>query len=346
MNWRDVVDLDRLSDWMDAHRLERGAIVNPTLLTGGTQNILLRFTRGQRDFVLRRPPPHTVANGSETMRREARVLGALAGSDVPHPGLIAACPTEDVLGAAFYLMEPIDGFNATVGLPPSHDNAAARRAMGFSLVDGALALGRVDYVAAGLSDMAKLDNYLGKQASRWRAWYEKYSVHEGWTRESLQGVDDVAAWLDANTPNTFTPGIIHGDYHMANVMFRYDRPQLAAIVDWELSSIGDPLIDLGWILATWRDPNEPEAPAKTVEPWEGFPEAGELAAYYAAHTSRETSSLLWYKILGCYKLAILIEGTNARALAGKADREIGDVLHYRAQALLGRACRTIEQGHI
>ena len=115
-----IVDLDRVAAWMSERGLEDGPISDVSLIAGGTQNVLVRFRRGSREFVLRRPPPHKRANSDETMRREARVLGALAGSDVPHPGLIAAEPSLDVIGAAFYLMEPVDGFNATLGLPEPH----------------------------------------------------------------------------------------------------------------------------------------------------------------------------------------------------------------------------------
>src|SRR5947207_14520147 len=162
--WRGLVDLERLAAWMDARGLERGPIEEAARPPGGTQNILLKFRRGERWFMLRRPPLAAHMNGSETMRREARVLGALAGTDVPHPRLIAACPEEDVLGAAFYLMEPIEGFNPTVGLPPLHaDDPSARRAMGFSLVDGIAALGRVDHVAVGLADFGRADGFLERQ---------------------------------------------------------------------------------------------------------------------------------------------------------------------------------------
>jgi len=125
--WRDLVDLERLTAWMDARGLEQGPIEEAARPPGGTQNILLKFRRGERWFMLRRPPLAAHMNGSETMRREARVLGALAGTDVPHPRLIAGCPDEDVLGAAFYLMEPVEGFNATVGLPPLHAGDPAVR---------------------------------------------------------------------------------------------------------------------------------------------------------------------------------------------------------------------------
>src|SRR6476646_2471154 len=144
----DLVDVERLAAWMDEQHLESGPLTNLSPISGGTQNVLIRFTRGERDFVFRRPPPHKRANSDETMRREARVLAALAGTDVPHPDVIAACADEAVLGAAFYLMEPIDGFNPTVGLPALHASSPEiRRRMGLAMADAAAALGRVDHVA-------------------------------------------------------------------------------------------------------------------------------------------------------------------------------------------------------
>ena len=132
------VDLERLADWMDGQGLAGERIEDARVLAGGTQNILLHFTRAGRPFVLRRPPPHLRKNSDETMRREARVLAALADTGVPHPRLIAACPETDVLGAAFYLMEPVDGFNATQGLPELHEgDPQIRHDMGLAMADGA-----------------------------------------------------------------------------------------------------------------------------------------------------------------------------------------------------------------
>ncbi|WP_103727647.1 phosphotransferase family protein [Novosphingobium sp. HII-3] len=345
MEWRSLVDLDCLAAWMDGQGLESGVIDDVVPLTGGTQNVLLRFTRGARTFVLRRPPLHSIANGSETMRREARILRALAGSDVPHPGLIAACSDEEVLGSAFYLMEPVEGFNATVGMPALHaEDPAIRRRMGFAMVDGALALGRIDPFAAGLGDMGRLENYLERQATRWRKQYEGYASHGGWRRDSLSGVEAVGTWLDEHCPTSFTPGIIHGDYHLANVMFRTDGPELAAIVDWELASVGDPLIDMGWLISTCPDDEDEVQPITRLEPSDGFPTIAELIAHYVTNSQRDTSAMLWYKVLACYKLAILLEGSNARAIAGRADREVGDRLHAQALILLAKAQRSIARG--
>ncbi len=338
-SWRDLVDLDRLVQWMDVQGIGSGPLENIEQLAGGTQNILLRFTRGARAFVLRRPPRHPKMNGSGTMRREARMLAALAGTDVPHPRLIAACDGEDVLGVAFYLMEPIDGFNVTMGMPALHGgDPAIRHKMGLALADGAAALGRVDHVAVGLADFGKAEGYLERQVARWRSQLESYSEYQGWAGPSeIPGIEEVATWLDDNRPASFTPGIIHGDYHLANVMYRKDGPELAAIVDWELTTIGDPLIDLGWLMATWPDEEggRPGSPV-IVQPWSGFPKIGELVARYAQGSSRDLSAIGWYGVLACYKLGIILEGSNARASVGKAPKEIGDRLHATTIGLFQR----------
>lgn len=338
------VDLEKLGLWMDDEGLPAGPIESPEVLGGGTQNILLRFRRAGVEYVLRRPPPHKRKNSDETMRREARVLGALRGSEVPHPPLVAACGDEEVLGAAFYLMEPVEGFNPTQGLPPLHaGDAAVRHRMGLSMVEGIAALGRVDHEAVGLADFGRPEGYLERQVGRWRAQLESYGEMQGYGGPDIPGVEDVARWLEDNRPQTFTPGILHGDYHLANVMFRPDSGDLAAIVDWELSTIGDPLLDLGWMLATWPDEGGGGMGRIGVQPWSGFATASELVAHYAERTTRDLSHLPWYAVLACYKLGIILEGTHARACAGKAPKETGDVLHATTVGLFEQALGRIAE---
>lgn len=330
-------DLFALAEWMASQGLGRGPVTECRQLTGGTQNILLRFMVDGRDFVLRRPPAHPRPNSNETMRREARVLRALAGTGVPHPGFIAACEDEGVLGAVFYLMEPVDGFNPAAGLPALHArDAGVQHRMGLALVEGIAALGALDHVALGLTDFGRPDRFLERQVSRWRTQLEGYAAFSGWPGPSvLPGVDAVAAWLEANRPPDVRPGILHGDYHLGNVMYRPDGPELAAIIDWELATIGDPLIDLGWLLATWPEPGTEGTVG--VQPWIGFPTAGELVAHYAARSDRDLSRIGWYAVLACYKLGILLEGSHARACAGQAPMETGTRLHERAVRLFRRA---------
>jgi aminoglycoside phosphotransferase (APT) family kinase protein len=339
----DPVDLRLLAQWMDSQGLGEGPIEDAVVLAGGTQNVLLRFRRAGRSYVLRRPPPHLRDNSNETMRREARMLAALAGADVPHPGLIAACPDETVLGAAFYLMEPIDGFNPSTGLPSYHAGSeAVRHRMGLALVEGIAALGALDYRALGLEGLGKPDNYLERQVARWKAQLDSYAQFPGWPGPGgIPGVEKVAAWLERHRPADFTPGIIHGDYHLANVMYRHDSPELAAIVDWELTTIGDPLLDLGWLLATWQETDEPREFGVSIQPWRGFPKPQELVEHYRPRTERDLSAIDWYAVLACYKLGLILEGTHARACAGKAPKETGDRLHAHTVSLFERALRWI-----
>ncbi len=340
---REHVDLEGLAAWMEGQGLGSGSIEGTQLLAGGTQNILLRFERAGRAYVLRRPPPHLRKNSNETMRREARVLAAIAGSDVPHPALIAACPGEDVLGASFYLMEPVEGFNPAGTLPEPHaSDPAMRHALGLSMVDAIAALGSLDYLEVGLEGFGKPEGYLERQVPRWRAQLQSYGELEGYPGPDIPGVERVARWLEEHRPARFRPGILHGDYHLSNVMVEPDGPNLAAVVDWELSTVGDPLLDLGWLLATWPGPEGPGAGTIATSPWAGFPTADELVARYAERSDRDLSHIEWYAVLACYKLGIILEGTHARACAGKAPKTTGDLLHATTVALFERALGWVE----
>lgn len=342
-SWRELVDLARLERWMDGQGLKGGSILDPVRLSGGTQNILLKFSRGERVFVLRRPPLNPYLDGSETIRREARVLRAIASSKTPHPRLIADCAETDVLGAAFYLMEPVEGFCAPQGLPALHRNdPAVRHAMGLSMIDGLAALHRVDHREVGLNDFGRPDGFLERQVPRWLRQLESYTAYKGWAgRADLPGVETVADWLMAHLPKTYEPGIIHGDFHLANVLFSPTGPDLRAIVDWELTTIGDPMVDLGCLLATWADPDGHHPGALSVTPWPGFPTEDELIERYAVASGRDVSDANWFVVLACFKLGILQEGTYARAAAGQADQAVANLLHTTTIKLFERALARI-----
>ncbi|MCB9725897.1 MAG: phosphotransferase family protein [Spirochaetaceae bacterium] len=332
------IDLDLLEAWMDDQGLPPGRIERVERLTGGTQNVLLRFERGRHAYVLRRPPLHKRANSDETMRREARVLAALAGSDVPHPGLVAACPDEALMGASFYLMEPVEGFNATRGLPALHaGDPAIRRGMGFAMVEGIASLAALDPRAIGLEGLGRPEGYLERQVSRWRHQLEGYAELEGYPGPEIPGVERVADWLEANRPPDEEPGLLHGDYHIANVLFSYTGPSLAAIVDWELATVGDPLLDLGALVAGWPDDDGRSALGSVNGVIEGLPRAAELVAHYGERSARSLDAIDWYVVLACYRLGIILEGTHARACSGRADRQVGDLLHATTVALFERA---------
>ncbi len=339
----ELVNLNKLGDWMQAQGLPSGTFDNQRLLTGGSQNILLYFERGGRAFVLRRPPKHLRANSNKVMLREARMLQVLSGSGVPHPGYIAHCEDESLLGAVFLLMEPVDGFNPANGLPEPHrSDAAIRRRMTETHIEALARLGSLDYLALGLGDFGKPEGYLQRQPGRWRGEFESFSELDGYDRSELPHEAEVYQWLEDNIPSDFQPGIIHGDCNMANTMFSHTDGELAALIDWEMTTIGDPLLDLGWVMATADDGDGFNAIG--VQPWGGFLSIATMGKHYALHSNRDLSSLQWYAVLACYKLGLLLEGTYARACAGKANKELGNGMHAITLILLARAQRWIEHG--
>lgn len=332
------VDLAALTDWMDTQGLGRGGFTAVTVLTGGTQNILLRLTRDGRDYVFRRPPPSPRRESHEVMRREAQVLGALCGTGVPHPAFIASEPNESVLGYAFLLMEPIDGFNPGEGLPTFHaSDPTIRTRMGLSYMEGLAALAEVN---ADLPNFGKPDGFLNRQVGRWQTQLDGYSRVEAWPGLDC-GVGAVAAWLDRNCPTDYRPGLIHGDCHLGNTMFAHDSGEMAALIDWELATLGNPRLDLGWVMATWPDPIGRDTVGMDITPWDGFPNIETLTAHYEDRTTRSLDSATWFGVLACYKLGILLEGTYARSLAGRAPKDVGARLHAATLALFDRAARMI-----
>ncbi|MEZ0338402.1 phosphotransferase family protein [Mycobacterium sp. pV006] len=344
MNSKDPVDWHAVADWMTRHGLGEGPLTDVSAIAGGTQNVMLRFTRSGREYVLRRGPRHLRPRSNASILRETEVLAALADSDVPHPHLIAICDDTTVLGdAVFYLMEPIDGFNAANGLPPLHaGDPKMQYDMGLSMAEALARLGAVDHVAVGLSGFGKPDGFLERQVPRWLSELESYHQYDGYPGPQIPGVEQVASWLEAHRPTSWKPGIMHGDYHAANVMFSHTGPEVVAIVDWEMSTIGDPLLDLGWLLATWRQDDGSAVLGGALGSHDGWAGPDALLARYAENTTRDLSHMTWYTVLAGFKLGIILEGTMARACAGKADKDIGDHLHATAVHLFERALERIE----
>lgn len=324
---------------MDKQGLETGSLTNIRPLSGGTQNVMFMFTRGERDFVFRGPPLHPRRESNKIMAREGRVLSALKETNVPHPGFIAGCWDERPLGRYFFLMEAVEGFNPANGLNPPHSvDSAIRNRMGYAYVEAMAKLGAVDYLSVGLEGFGKPDNFLQRQAGRWMGQIERYNKYEDWRGyEDLGDFEAIAHWLDDNIPSGYQPGIIHGDCHIANVMYEHHSGELAAIIDWEMSTLGDPLIDVGWMMATW--PSDRDIQTFTIEPWDNFASVDELIEHYGQFSNRNMDAINWYGVLACFKLGSILEGTYARASAGKAPKPIGDKLHNQTIKLFNKANR-------
>lgn len=305
-------------------------------LTGGSQNIVVRLRVDGRRLVLRRPPPHPRPNSDRTMQREIAVLRTLAGSDVPHPAIVAACEDLDVLGVVFYLMEDVDGFNPGNEIDPAYvADAEMRRQVGLNYAASVASLGQAAWRGSELADWMRPGSFLERQVPQWRSAVAAYRRQEGYDHHSLPGVDALADWLEANRPADYRPGIVHGDIHLNNTMLRRGVPEVAAFVDWEMCTIGDPLLDLGWMLVCWPLPPDPLGSAGYLAELGGLASRDELLQSYLAAGGRATEDLDWYLALACLKLGVVIEGTWVRYLAGAASRESGERLHASAVTLMG-----------
>jgi len=313
-----LIDRDSLGKWMDGlGLLGKGEPVETRYLSGGSSNEIFEIKRGEHSFALRRPPRTVPEGRNETMLREYRVLEALNGTDVPHPEGIAGCDDHSVIGSSFYLMGMIEGWSpmsmGDTWPEPFHRDLEARKGLGIQLVDGIARLSKVDWKARGLEGFGKPEGFLERQADRWVSHYEKMKTRD------LDGVDVIAQWLRDNKPSVYEPGIIHGDYQFANVMFAHGAPaKLAAIVDWEMTTVGDPLIDLGWVIQGWPKDDAPPSDSGYV-PMDGMPKRTELLAHYTEVSGRPTDQIDYYEILAGFKLAIVLEGQYSRYKTGKLD---------------------------
>lgn len=339
-----LIDWDRFNAWIAGRDLPgKGPATRFTKLKGGLQNAVFLVERDGGSFVLRRPPARVRDGHNATMLREARVLGALEPTPVPAPAVYAVCEDTAVIGAAFYLMEPLEGFARSGELPGAYaTDVTWRQAMGDELVRAAAALGAVDHEAVGLADLGKPENWHERQVERWRSQLEGYTAATpAYNPGELPYFSEVGRWLADNLPEDRRTGIVHGDLQFPNVMFSLEAPRISGILDWELASLGDPLLDLGWILSSWWEDGDPEGKSPMVTPWDGFHSRGELVDLYCDLTGRDRRAVPWFFALACYKLACLLQGTVAAAKAGKVPEAVGASVHGYSIWLMTKARQII-----
>jgi aminoglycoside phosphotransferase (APT) family kinase protein len=314
---RDV-DPAALDDWI-GDRLPGGGTRLMVRRMGegtGAANALYLLSRGRYQWVLRRPPAVKSHSSASDTTREWRILRALEGTDVPHPTARLLCEDPGVIGAIFMIMDVVDGFTPGFELPPPFDSdPGLRRGLAMAYVDGCAALSKVDWAGRGLAGLGKPDGFLERQVSRWTGQLDGYRTRP------LPDFGFVAAWLDANRPRMSPAGIMHGDYSPFNVMVAPDPPaRLAAIVDWDTGTIGDPLLDIGHLLARWTEPGEEPVIGMQAGGAGSYPTRAEMAARYGEQTGRDMGALAYYETLALFKLAVILEGLYARdARAGVPD---------------------------
>jgi aminoglycoside phosphotransferase (APT) family kinase protein len=311
-----LIDFERLASWMDDNVPEgKGEPIEHRLISGGSQNELYDIRRGELHCAIRIPPPTAPGDRDSGISREWRIIAALEGTDVPHTAAVAMCDDPSVLGRPFYLMGFVDGWSPMDKLEdkkwpaPFDTDVETRAGLGYQLAEGIALLSKVDWEARGLQDLGRPDGFHERQVDRWTTFFERIKGRE------LDGMDVASAWLRAHRPIDYVPGIMHGDYQFANVMFRNGAPaRLAAIVDWEMGTVGDPKLDLGWMVQGWPDDtSSPEATASSYVDMLGMPSRQEVVDHYAEVSGRQVDDIDYYVILAKWKLAIVLERGFQRA---------------------------------
>jgi aminoglycoside phosphotransferase (APT) family kinase protein len=321
------VDLVKLRDYLARHRPElASAPLSGQVIPGGRSNLTYVITDGRREWVLRRPPLGHVLATAHDMAREHRVLSALAGTAVPVPGTLLLCPDPEPLGAPFYLMEKVNGTVYRTAAQTAALSPDQRARLTRTLVDTLADLHRVDPAAVGLADFGRPDGFLARQVRRWST-----QLAASRSRD-LAGIERLAERLAGTVPESPPPAIVHGDYRLDNLLVAGDR--IAAVLDWEMSTLGDPLTDLGLLLVYWdRLPAlalDNPAVAEGVGPRHGFPAGDRLVEWYAARTGADLAGLDWYVALAGFKLAVILEGIHYRyrqgMTVGDGFERVGDLV--------------------
>ena len=325
---------------------ERWADSTVTLIAGGKSNLTYRVDSPAGSAVLRRPPLGHVLPTAHDMVREHTVMSALAGTEVPVPRMLHLCTDTEVLGQPFYVMQRVEGHVCRETLPAGYaDEPPQRRAIGEGLVDVLAALHEVDPGTVGLGEFGRPDGYLERQVRRWVRQWDATRI------EGHGDLDLLAGDLAADVPRTQRHTVVHGDYRLDNTILDPAAPgRVAAVLDWEMSTLGDPLADVGILLGYWSQADDAGArsealvvPAATV--LEGFPTRAQVAERYAGRTGLDLTPLPWYAAFAAFKLAVVCAGIVARVRGGAMvgsgfdgiEQRIGPLVEIGRSTLADRA---------
>jgi aminoglycoside phosphotransferase (APT) family kinase protein len=327
--------LEPLRAFLDANDLGEGEI-RATPIGEGHSNVTYLIERDSSEMVLRRPPRPPLPPSAHDVLREARLLRALAPTPARVPGVLAVCEDPNTIGSPFYVMERIEGEVIVASVPATLDTPEQRRRIGEQLIDALVDIHGVDWRAAGLEGFGKPTGYLERQLRRFGGLWELNKTRE------IPTVESVGRWLGENLPESGPATIVHGDFRLGNTLFAAEAPaHLAAVLDWEMATIGDPLADIGYLCMMWTEAGDPTGGLREhlgkVTRAEGFPTRAELIARYEAGSGRSMSNVRWYTTLALWKSVVFMEGNYKRAIAGTTDdpylKQFGEgVLELAAQA--------------
>jgi aminoglycoside phosphotransferase (APT) family kinase protein len=332
------LDPARLRAYLDAERpgLVRGPL-SAELIEGGRSNLTYRVTDGSSHWVVRRPPLGHVLATAHDMAREHRVISALGPTDVPVPGAVLLCEDDSVLGAPFYVMEYVEGtpYRTAGQLVPLGPERTRTLVLG--LADALVKLHSVDPASVGLGDFGRPDGFLERQLRRWGKQLDASRSRE------LPGIDELHASLGGRLPHSPAPAIVHGDYRLDNVLVGADD-EIAAILDWEMSTLGDPLTDLGLLAMYSSQRHVPGAPIATTREAPGHPDARELIERYASLSGRDVSGIAWYTAFAYFKLAVILEGIHYRYTLGQTVGAGFDRIGALVPLFVSNGLTTLQEG--
>ena len=338
---RQAFDERRLHAWMQANVSVYSGGLNVEQFNGGQSNPTYKLTdsNGTR-YVMRRKPPGQLLASAHAVDREFRVITALQETDVPVPRTYALCTDEAVLGTWFYVMEFIPGRVIWDIYGEAHTNTQ-RRAIFESALDALGKLHRVDYQAVGLGDYGKPGNYFERQLKRWISQYE-------YTRAAQPnpGLDALIEWIPNNIPKDERTTIVHGDPQISNMMFHADQPKVLALLDWELSTLGHPMVDLSYLCHTFYTEPPGGLAGRTPESI-GLPSVDEILTRYSALTDTPKTSRqdwLFYIVFSMFRLSAILQGIAKRAQDGTASNPQAVTMGERAVTLADTAMRMVRNG--
>jgi aminoglycoside phosphotransferase (APT) family kinase protein len=310
---QEGIDRAGVESWFEANVADAAPPLSFRRISGGRSNLTfeVRDSAGHA-WALRRPPLGKRLGSAHDMGREHRVISALQRTPVPVPPVVGLCEDESVNGAPFYVMGFVEGPVLRQAQDAEELDERQRRATGERVVDTLVAIHEVDPDAVGLGELGRKEAYVERQLKRWHGQWEKSKTRE------LPVVDDVHTRLAARIPEQGPATIVHGDYRLDNMILSPGGTDIAAVVDWELCTLGDPLADVGMLLVYWSEPGDDFMPLfapATIAP--GFPTRDEVKERYAKRSGRDLGEIDFFMALGFWKLAIILEGVYARYAGGQ-----------------------------
>ncbi|HEV8679179.1 MAG TPA: phosphotransferase [Stellaceae bacterium] len=313
MAMTDDLPLDRLDAWLRDHVAGFRGPLAAERFPGGQSNPTYRLAAASGDYVLRRKPPGPLLPSAHAVDREFRVMRALGQTAVPVPRVHALCEDDAVIGSAFYVMEFLDGRIFWDQRLP--EVAPAERGAMFQSMNAVIAaLHSVDWQAIGLGDFGRPGNYMARQIARWSRQYRASET------ETIAAMDRLIDWLPLHLPPEGAPSVVHGDYRMDNLVFHPTEPRVIGVLDWELSTIGDPLADFAYHAMTWRVTPELFRGLAGIDfAAAGIPDEAAYVATYCRRTGRDrVPAWEFYMAYSLFRIAAILQGIAKRALDGTA----------------------------